>query len=219
MIRAVLFDLDGTLADTAPDLANALNRVRAARGLPPLPLAVTRPVTSHGAPGLLGVGFGLGPGDPGYDALREEFLQVYAANLCRETRLFPGISSLLDALEARRLAWGIVTNKQERFALPLLDRLGVRDRAGCVIGGDTTGRTKPDPEPLLAGARALDVAAGGCLYVGDDERDVVAAHAAGMKAVVARWGYLNGRDPDRWNADWLINEPQQILRLIDVSHS
>lgn len=214
MIKAVFFDLDGTLANTAPDLAYALNRVRDAQGLPPLPLAATRPFTSHGARGLLGVGFNIQPGDPDYDALRDQFLAIYADNLCRETRLFPGIMELLDRLEQRAVRWGVVTNKQERFTLPLLERLAVRGRAACVIGGDTTGRSKPDPEPLLAAGRAIGVAPESCIYVGDDRRDVEAAHAAGMKAAVAKWGYLNGQDPENWNADWLIEEPQQLLQYL-----
>ncbi len=217
MIKAVLFDLDGTFADTAPDLAYALNRVRGTRGLAPLPPEATRPVASNGARGLLGAGFGIGPGDPGYDALREEFLAVYAENLCRETRLFPGIRELLDALHARVLPWGIVTNKQERFMLPLLRQLGVLDRAACAVGGDTTVRNKPDPEPLLFASRRIGIVPADGVYIGDDRRDVEAAHAAGMKAVVARWGYLNGQEPDQWNADWLIKNPQELLRIIEQS--
>lgn len=214
MIKAVLFDLDGTLADTAPDLAYALNRVRSARGLAPLPLAATRPFTSHGARGLLGVGFNIQPGDPDYDALREEFLAIYADNLCRETRIFAGMPELLDALQARGLPWGVVTNKQERFTLPLLEKLGVRDRAACVVGGDTTGQSKPHPEPLLAASRAIGVAPDSCVYVGDDRRDVEAGRAAGMKIAVAGWGYLNGGEAESWNADWTLKNPQELLRIL-----
>jgi len=214
MIKAVLFDLDGTLADTAPDLAYALNRVRGARGLAPLPLAATRPFASHGARGLLGVGFDIRPGDPGYDALREEFLAVYAGNLCRETRLFPGMAELLDALEERALPWGVVTNKQERFTLPLLEQLGVRGKAACVVGGDTTSQSKPHPEPLFAACRAIGVAPGDCVYVGDDLRDVEAGRAAGMKIAVAGWGYLNGGEAESWNADWMVEKPQDVLRFL-----
>ncbi|MGH8660143.1 MAG: HAD-IA family hydrolase [Burkholderiales bacterium] len=214
MIKAILFDLDGTLADTAPDLTFALNRVRGARGLPPLPLAATRPYASQGARGLIGVGFDLHPGDPGYDALRDEFLSAYAENLCRETRLFAGMPELLDRLDARALPWGVVTNKAERFTLPLLDLLELRSRAACVIGGDTTGRIKPHPEPLLAASRAIALAPSACVYVGDDRRDVEAGQAAGMKTAVARWGYLNGLDPENWNADWMIERPQDLLRLV-----
>jgi len=214
MIKAVLFDLDGTLADTAPDLTYALNRVRAARGLPPLPLAATRPVASQGARGLIGAGFSIHPGDPGYDQLRDEFLAVYADNLCRETRLFAGIPELLDRLEARALPWGVVTNKAERFTFPLLDLLKVRSRSACVIGGDTTGKIKPHPEPLLAASRAIGLAPQSCIYVGDDRRDVEAGQAAGMKTAIAKWGYLNGQDPENWNADHMIEEPRDLLRFL-----
>jgi phosphoglycolate phosphatase len=214
MIKAVLFDLDGTLADTAPDLTYALNRVRGLRGLPPLPLAATRPVASQGARGLIGAGFSIHPGDPGYDALRDEFLAVYAENLCRETRLFTGIPELLDRLEARALPWGVVTNKAERFTLPLLDLLKVRGRSACVIGGDTTGKIKPHPEPLLAASRAIGLAPQSCIYLGDDRRDVEAGQAAGMKTAIAKWGYLNGQDPENWNADHMIEAPWDLLRLL-----
>jgi 2-phosphoglycolate phosphatase len=214
VIKAVLFDLDGTLADTAADLAYALNRVRGARGMPPLPLATTRPYASHGARGLLGVGFSVQPGDPDFDVLREEFLGIYAENLCRETRLFPGIGELLYRLERRSMRWGVVTNKQERYTLPLLELLEVRGRAACVISGDTTDQTKPHPEPLLAASRMMGLAAESCVYVGDDRRDVEASRAAGMKVAVALWGYLNGRDPENWNADWLLETPQELLRYL-----
>jgi phosphoglycolate phosphatase len=214
MIKAVLFDLDGTLADTAPDLTYALNRVRGLRGLPPLPLAATRPVASQGARGLIGAGFSIHPGDPGYDALRDEFLAVYAENLCRETRLFTGIPELLDRLEARALPWGVVTNKAERFTLPLLDLLKVRGRSACVIGGDTTGKIKPHPEPLLAASRAIGLAPQSCIYLGDDRRDVEAGQAAGMKTAIAKWGYLNGQDPENWNADHMIDAPWDLLRIL-----
>lgn len=214
MIQAVLFDLDGTLADTAPDLTYALNRVRGARGLPPLPLAATRPVASQGARGLIGAGFSIHPGDPGYDALRDEFLAVYAENLCRETRLFAGIPELLDRLEARALPWGVVTNKAERFTFPLLDLLKVRSRSACVIGGDTTGRIKPHPDPLLAASRAIGLAPQSCIYLGDDRRDVEAGHAAGMKTAIAKWGYLNGQDPENWNADHMFEAPRDLLRIL-----
>ena len=214
MIRAVLFDLDGTLADTAPDLSYALNRVREARGLPPLPLSAVRPYASHGARGLIGVGFNVQPDEPGYGALRDEFLAIYADNLCRETRLFAGLPELLDQLEARALRWGVVTNKQERFALPLLELLKVRSRAACVIGGDTTGKIKPHPEPLLAASRVIGLAPESCMYVGDDLRDVEAGQAAGMKTAIAMWGYLNGQHPERWIADYMIEEPQDLLRFL-----
>jgi phosphoglycolate phosphatase len=213
VIRAVLFDLDGTLADTAPDLGYALNCMRSARGLPPLPLSATRPVTSLGARGLLNAGFGIGPGHADYDAMRGEFLQIYESNIHRESRLFPGIPELLDAIEARGLRWGVVTNKAERLARLLLGRLGVADRAACIVGGDTTPRFKPYPDPLLAACRTIREDAGACIYVGDDQRDVEAGHAAGMRVAAVRWGYLNGGNPEAWSADWMLEQPPDLLQL------
>ena len=214
MIQAVLFDLDGTLADTAPDLGYALNCMRAARSLPLLPLATTRPYTSLGARGLLNVGLDVTPGHPDYDALREEFLGIYADNLCRETRLFPGIAELLTELERRAVLWGVVTNKAERFTHPLLELLCVHSRAACIIGGDTTGRIKPDPAPLLAASERIGIAPHHCIYLGDDRRDMEAGRAAGMTAVVAKFGYLNGNDPETWPADGMIDKPLELLQYL-----
>ena len=214
MIKAVLFDLDGTLADTAPDLCYALNRMRAARNLPALPVAETRAYTSLGARGLLGVGLDVTPAHPSYNALREEFLAIYADNLCRETRLFPGMPELLGELERRGLLWGVVTNKAERYTHPLLEQLGVHKRAACVIGGDTTGKTKPDPAPLFAASTRIGVAPQHCVYVGDDRRDVQAGRSAGMTTVVAKFGYLNGNDPENWDADAMIDAPADLLKLL-----
>ena len=214
MIHAVLLDLDGTLADTAPDLGYVLNCMRAARNLPALPLAETRAYTSLGARGLLGVGLNVTPEHPDYDALRDEFLGIYAANLCRETRLFPGMAELLAELERRAVPWGVVTNKAERFTHPLLELLGVHHRTACIVGGDTTGKIKPDPAPLLAASERIGIAPGRCVYVGDDRRDMQAGRAAGMKVVAARFGYLNGIDPETWGADAIIARPQDLLLLL-----
>ena len=212
MIKAVLFDLDGTLADTAPDLCYALNRMRSARNLPELPVAATRAYTSLGARGLLGIGLDVTPAHPSYDALRQEFLAIYADNLCRESCLFPGMLELLGELERRGLLWGVVTNKAERYTHPLLEQLGVHKRAACVIGGDTTGKTKPDPAPLFAATTRMGIAPEHCVYVGDDRRDVEAGRSAGMKTVVARFGYLNGNDPENWEADAMIDAPEDLLK-------
>ena len=214
MIKAVLFDLDGTFADTAPDLGYAVNLMREARNLPPVPEEKTRPVTSSGARGLLGAGFGITPAHADFPAMREEFLNLYEANLCRETRLFDGMAALVDKLEARAITWGIVTNKAERFTLPLMRLLGYGTRAACIIGGDTTGKMKPHPEPLYAAAKAIGIAPGHCLYVGDDERDIQAGLAAGMKTVAVRYGYLNGSNPDAWGAHAVVESPLAVLNCL-----
>jgi phosphoglycolate phosphatase len=214
VIKAVFFDLDGTFADTAPDLAYAVNRMRETRGLPPLPLEVTRPVTSLGARGLLGKAFQLAPEDSEFQAMRKEFLAIYERDICRESRLFAGMEEALEGIESRGLLWGIVTNKSEALARLLLGKLGVAARAVCIVGGDTAGHTKPHPAPLLAACRAAGVDGGSCLYVGDDERDIVAGRAAGMKTIAAMWGYLNGSDPGTWGADWSIAQPRDLLALL-----
>lgn len=214
MIKAVLFDLDGTLADTAPDLAYAVNRMRETRGLPPLPASATRPVASLGARGLLNAGFGIEPGHPDYDPMRQEFLLLYEENICRETRLFPGIRELLNEVEARGLCWGIVTNKAERLARLLLDKLPLASPPACIIGGDSTPRFKPHPAPLIAACSAIREPARACIYVGDDLRDVEAGRAAGMKVAAAGWGYLNGGNVEGWNADWVLEKPQDLIRFL-----
>jgi N-acetyl-D-muramate 6-phosphate phosphatase len=213
--RAVLFDLDGTLADTAPDLARALNRVRAAHRLAPMPVEITRPYTSSGARGLLKVGFGLDPGDERYEALKLQFLEFYAAEICVDTRLFDGMAELLDRLDQERLPWGVVTNKAERFTLPLLQGLRLGERAACVVGGDTAARPKPHPDPLLHAAAALQLPPSACLYVGDDLRDVQAARAAGMPVIAAKYGYLgNGGSIESWQADGIIEHPREVLEYL-----
>jgi 2-phosphoglycolate phosphatase len=212
MIRAVLFDLDGTLADTAPDLARVLNLQRAARGLLPLPVSYLRRYASMGARGLVMAGFDLDPNDDRFAPLCDEFHERYALDVCRETRLFPGIDEVLDWIEARQLAWGIVTNKIERYTLPLVKGLGLHGRARSIVSGDTTARAKPHAEPLLFASRECAIAPPECLYVGDDERDVQAGRAAGMRVAVARYGYLGvGRPPEAWGADALIDAPTDLL--------
>ncbi len=212
MIKAVLFDLDGTLADTAPDLGHALNRQRVARGLVALPIALIRIEASAGARGLLGLGFNIRPGDSEYEALRSEFLYFYAERLCHETSLFPGVTELLDQLDDLRLPWGIVTNKPARFTIPLMQELGLGQRAACVVSGGDTPHSKPHPEPLLTASNAIDIAPGECIYLGDDIRDVQASLAAGMEPVIAKYGYLgNASPPESWGARYLINRPQELL--------
>jgi phosphoglycolate phosphatase len=213
--HAILFDLDGTFADTAPDLGQALNALLEAYGKPTLPLAQVRKVASSGARGMLGVGFGIAPGDPGYDGLAAEFLDLYEHDLCRDTRLFPGIAELLAEIERRGLQWGIVTNKAERFTLPLMRLLRLERRAACVICGDSTPYRKPHPGPLLAAARQMQVEPAHCIYLGDDERDMIAGRAAGMRVAVAEYGYLGlGNPPDLWPADLRIRDPREMLAAI-----
>lgn len=214
MIKAVLFDLDGTFADTAPDLARAVNAMRAGRGLPPVSAEMTRPVTSTGARGMLRVGFDMTPEHADYAAMREEFLDLYSANLCVDTCLFTGMAELLEGIEARGLKWGIVTNKAERLAKPLIEQLELGGRCGCVIGGDTAGATKPSPKPLLAACALLGIEPQTAIYVGDDARDIEAGRAAGMRTVAVRYGYLNGGDPDAWGADLVVDTPQEVLAYL-----
>lgn len=215
--RAVLFDLDGTLADTAPDLAGAVNRMRLRRGLPLLPVEQLRPVASAGARGMLAVGLGVAPDDREYEHLREEFLVEYEGALDVESRLFDGALELLDALAAAGVAWGVVTNKAMRFTRPVLDALGVASRAAVVIAGDTTPHPKPHPEPLFEACRRLNLEPQHAVYVGDDLRDVLAARAAGMPVVAAAYGYL-GQTPDlaSWGADAVIDALPQLLDLLDL---
>ena len=216
MISAVLFDLDGTLADTAPDLGYALNLLRSRHGKDVLPLPRIRPHVSHGARGMLEVGFGILPDDPKFGMLKDEFLELYAQNVCRETRLFPGMLKLLDALEAKRVLWGVVTNKPSRFTEPLVDSLQLRERAACVVSGDSRPRAKPHPDTLLAACEQLAIACSECLYIGDDERDVIAARAAGIPAIVAMYGYLGaGTHPDLWGAHGKIEHPGELLGFLD----
>ena len=214
----MLFDLDGTLADTAPDLARALNRVRAAHGLGPMPVETTRPYTSSGARGLLKVGFGLEPEDARYEALKSQFLEFYAADICVDTRLFDGMAELLGQLEQAHLPWGVVTNKAEQFTLPLMQGLRLGTRAACIVGGDTTARAKPHPDPLLHAAAVLQLPPSACLYVGDDLRDVQAARAAGMPVLAAKYGYLgDGGSVESWQADAVIEHPREVLEYLHAS--
>jgi phosphoglycolate phosphatase len=215
MIQAVLFDLDGTLADTAPDLGYALNLLRERHGLAPLAQETIRPYASHGTRGLFEIGFGLTPENARFDPLREEYLALYTANLCRFTQLFPGMVTLLEALEERNIHWGVVTNKPARFTNPLLEQLGLIGRAASIISGDTCPHPKPHPEPLLCAAREIGVAPQTCLYVGDAERDIEAARAAGMPALIADYGYLGAADrPETWGAQGRIDTPLGILAFL-----
>jgi 2-phosphoglycolate phosphatase len=210
--RAVLFDFDGTLADTAADLSRALNRLRAARGLADLPLEALRPHASSGARGLIGAGLGILPEHPEFKTLRDAFLRHYEAEICVDTRLFAGMEELLTNIEARGLRWGIVTNKSTRLTRVLVKALELEERAACVVCGDTTPHLKPNPASLLYAAQELALAPADCVYLGDDLRDVQAARAAGMRSVAVEWGY--GEDLAAWQADMLIAKPADLLARI-----
>ena len=211
--RLILFDLDGTLADSAPDLAGAANEMRRARGLAELPFAELRPHGGSGARGMVGTAFGVTPLDAEFEALKAEWFALYEPRLLRETRLFDEVTALLDALRARGLRLGIVTNKAERYARPVCHGLGLTGYVDVIVGGDTTPHRKPHPAPLLEAARRADVDPTACVYVGDDERDMQAGRAAGMRTVAAAWGYLGTATPiSDWPADAVIDSPLQLLR-------
>ena len=209
--KAALFDFDGTFADTAPDLAAAVNTMRTKRGLEPLPSDTVRPYASMGARGLLRIGFGMTPEHADYAAMKNEFLDNYAAAICVHTRLFDGMHDLIGELTARRITWGIVTNKATRFTSPLVRELAVTP--ACVVCGDSTPHLKPHPAPLLLAAKQLKLAPADCIYVGDDLRDIQAGRAAGMRCVAVEYGY-HGADnpgPQTWNADAIISHPRELL--------
>lgn len=211
--RAILFDLDGTLADTAPDLAAAVNRLRTDRGLAPTPYPVLRPTASAGARGMIGAAFGLTPGDDGYEELRAQWFDYYQNAMAVHSTLFGGVHELLVGIADAGLSWGIVTNKPARFTDPLIPQIGLA-HAGCVISGDTTAHAKPHPAPLLEGARRLGTAPQDCWYVGDDLRDIEAGHAAGMVTVACAWGYCGAIEPASWGADYLLDTPTDLLELL-----
>ncbi len=211
--RVILFDLDGTLVDSAPDLAGAMNRLQRERGLPVSPYDLLRPHASAGARGLIFAAFGIRPEDNDYEALRVAFLDIYAANIADKSHLFSGITNLLDNLHQQDIAWGIVTNKAARFTDALVPQLAL-SAAACVVSGDTTPHAKPHPAPLLEAARRIGVAAEQCWYVGDDLRDIEAGRAAGMATVSVGWGYGNPHHPIAWDADMHASTPADFLTLI-----
>ncbi len=217
-IRAVLFDLDGTFADTAPDLAYALNETLRRFGEAALPYERIRPHVSHGATALVRLGFGLEPGTEAFEERRQVLLRVYQDNLCRDTRPFDGIPAVLDALEANALAWGIVTNKPSWLTDPLMTRLGLATRAGCVVSGDTTPTPKPHPAPILHACGQLAVPPAQCVYVGDAERDIEAGRRAGTATLAVGFGYLQAHeDPAAWGADGLIASPLELLDWLGLA--
>lgn len=215
MIEAVLFDLDGTFADTAPDLAAALNHVRASRNLPPLPLAALRPQASHGSAGLLKTGMNVTPDSPDFPALRDLFLDYYTQHICVETRLFTGMTELIDRLEQRGIYWGIVTNKPHRFTVPLMQALGMASRASCLISGDTCTHAKPHPAPMRKACEILRVTPENCLYLGDDKRDMDAANAVSMRGIIASYGYVSDDvSIANWQAHGSVDAPLELLGFL-----
>lgn len=211
--RALLFDLDGTLADTAPDLAAAVNKMRTDRELDETPFEILRPLASAGARGLIGAAFEIAPGHALYDEMRTEFLANYAAAIADRTVLFDGINQLLEEITVRGLSWGIVTNKPALYTDALVPKIGLQ-HAACVISGDTTAHAKPHPEPLFEAARQLQIAPQDCWYVGDDLRDIQAGKAAGMPTIAAAWGYCGHTEPTDWLADIIATHPLDLVTLL-----
>ena len=217
-IDAVLFDLDGTLIDSAPDLGAAADKMRTDRGLASLPLSQYRPMAGAGARGMIAVAFGLTPDDARFDALKEEFFSNYELRLTELTYVFEGVAELIAHIGQAGLGWGVVTNKSARFTVPLTQAIPLFNTAGAIVSGDTTAHAKPHPAPLLEAARRLEVLPARCIYVGDDERDIVAGRAAGMPTVAAAYGYLGqATDTQGWNADFTIATPSALLNLLKMA--
>src|SRR3990172_5375049 len=216
-LRTILFDLDGTLADTAPDLAYALNTVLQEEARPALPLATIRPVVSHGSKALLQLGFAIGPEDSAYAALRQRLLTLYLHHIADATRLFPGMLEVLDSIEQAGMRWGVVTNKPASLTEPLLEKLGLSARAACIVSGDTLSQSKPHPAPLLHACNLAASQAHQCLFIGDAQCDIEAGQRAGMKTLVALFGYISAQDdPRRWGADGMVSSPQDIMAWISA---
>lgn len=213
-IKAVLFDLDGTLIDSAPDLGAAADKMRTDRGMPSLPLEKYRPMAGAGARGMLGIAFGMAPDHPDFPAMREEFFRNYESCLTQRTYVFEGVAQLIATLAERGVAWGVVTNKSMRFTAPLTKAMPLFATAKAVVGGDSTPHPKPHPAPLLEAARQVGVQPIECLYVGDDLRDMQAGKAAGMGTVAATYGYLGSTDVKEWGADVEIDTPMALLKLL-----
>lgn len=214
-VKAVLFDLDGTLIDSAPDLGAAADKMRVDRGMPSLPLEAYRHMAGAGARGMLGIAFGMTPESEGFAEMREEFFRNYEQCMTQRTYAFAGVAQLIHSLQQAPLVWGVVTNKSMRFTDPLTQQMPLFASAAAVVSGDTTPHAKPHPEPLLEAARRMQVAPESCIYVGDDERDIQAGRAAGMKTVAACYGYLGAKaDTSHWGADAQINSPFELLKLL-----
>jgi phosphoglycolate phosphatase len=218
MFEAVLFDLDGTLADTAPDLCGAVNILLAEEGRPQQAFPGLRPYTSQGVRGLLWAGFGIDTSDREYDRLAARFLEIYAGQLCDLSRLFDGIPELLDTLESQGISWGIVTNKRARYTDPLVAALGLTPRTRCVVSGDTTPEPKPSPLPILHACEILRCVPQRTLYIGDDRRDIIAGLAAGTKTAAVSYGYLGNSGPiETWGADFIADHPADLVDCLIFS--
>ncbi len=215
VFEGVFFDLDGTLADTAPDLVAAANRLLIANQRAPMAYEILRPMASAGARGLVQKSFGIGPDHPEFITLRDCFLNFYEEALLVHSKLYEGMEALLQELDAQKIPWGIVTNKQQRFTQPLTEQMGLFKRAHCVVSGDTTSHSKPHPEPILHAARLAKVDPGRAIYIGDDIRDIVSGKAAGMQTAAALYGYCGCEEPPHaWGADYLIHRPQDLRQIL-----
>jgi N-acetyl-D-muramate 6-phosphate phosphatase len=213
---AIFFDLDGTLIDSAPDLGAAADKMRTDRGMPSLPLEQYRPMAGAGARGMLKIGFGMAPDHTDFVLMREEFFQNYERNLVERTYAFDGVAEMLNSLKKQGIAWGIVTNKSQRFTNPLARLMPILHGACAVISGDTTPHAKPHPAPVLEAARVAGYAPERCWYVGDDKRDIDAGRAAGMFSVAAAWGYLGEHAVDSWGAHAVAHQPSDMLQLLEL---
>ena len=213
--KAVLFDLDGTLIDSAPDLGAAADKMRIERGMPSIDYALYRPMAGSGARGMLQVAFGMSDAHPDYEAYKNEFLDNYQHAMTVKTTVFDGVNDMLSSLQQQGILWGVVTNKHQRFTIPLSHQMALFKTAGAVVSGDTTPHAKPHPAPLFEGARLLGLPPQDCWYVGDDERDIVAGKAAGMVTVAANYGYL-GEEADvlSWGADFVIHQPVELADVL-----
>lgn len=211
----VFFDLDGTLVDTAPDLAYALNQVLEEEGKSPLPYEAIRAVASHGSAGLLGLAFGISPDDAEYASLQQRFIAIYQANLTRDSKLFSGMETVIDSLDKAGIRWGVITNKPAYLTDPLMAGLGLNSRAACIVSGDTTANSKPHPEPMLHACKLTEADPAQCLYIGDAQRDIEAGRNANMHTIVACYGYLGEQDkPESWQADAMIQHPSELNQWI-----
>jgi phosphoglycolate phosphatase len=216
MIKAVLFDLDGTLVDTAPDLGYALNLQLQRHGRDTLPEEKIRPFASHGSKGLLGLGFGITPDHRDFVLMRDEYLDIYDQVFTRSPVLFDGMASVLKQLESLSIIWGVVTNKPRRFTQPLIESMGLHVRAAVVVSGDDAAQPKPSPATLLMACEKIGLQPSDCLYIGDAERDIQAGRAAGMRTAVALFGYIDISDqPALWHADIMIDHPGQIMECLN----